>query len=145
MSGETTTIKIIVLIAGCVLADGITLPAQESEGPKPPTTPLAVVVDGVSEPVYRMGDGVKPPKVTYQPQPEYSEEGRQKHIAGHVVLAITVTSKGEVTQIRVVKSLGSGLDEKAVEAVRKWKFKPARKDGKPVSVSVAVDISFPLI
>lgn len=101
-----------------------------------------MTVGGSKETVYKVGYGVKPPIATYTPKAEYSEEARSKGVSGDVVLGLVVTSKGEVKNLHVTKSLGSGLDEKAIEAVRQWKFKPATKDGKPVSVMVAVDVAF---
>jgi len=60
------------------------------------------------------------------------------------MLSLVVTPEGNTTDIKVTTSLGSGLDEKAIEAVRQWKFEPATKDGKPVAVKVAVEVSFHL-
>jgi TonB family protein len=119
------------------------LPAQEKQE-TPSTRPhgLTVLVDGVREPVYKVGNGVKPPRMHFHPQPEYNEEARLAHVTGTVVLGIVVTSKGDVTLMRVLQSLGNGLDENAIEAVRTWKFKPATKDGKPVSTEVAVEVAF---
>jgi len=103
-----------------------------------------VMVNGLPEPVYHVGKGITPPRPTYSPQPEYSEEARRRKVQGTVVLAIVVTSAGDVAQIRVTHGRGYGLDEKAIEAVREWKFRPAMKDGAPVSVDVAVEVSFHL-
>jgi TonB family protein len=105
---------------------------------------LFVTVNGVREPVYRAGDAVKPPLVVSNPPPEYSEEARRDHVEGVVKLGMVVTSEGNVTLIHVLRSLGHGLDEKAIEAVRQWKFKPATKDGSPVSVVIAIETSFHL-
>jgi len=110
-----------------------------------PFTGMAVDVEGVHEPVYPVGGAITPPEPVYQPEPEFSEEARKKKVSGTVTLEFVVTSKGEVVDIRAMNSLGSGLDEKAIEAVRHWKFKPATKDGKPVSVLTAVEIDFSLV
>ena len=75
-------------------------------------------------------DGVSMPKCQHCPSPEYSEEARKKKFEGVVVLVVTVTIEGNTTNIVVGKSPGLGLTKKAVEAVRKWRFKPAMKDGK---------------
>lgn len=117
--------------------------AQETHAKAPPSGPT-VLVNGVSEPVYRVRDGVKPPRVIYSPGPEFSDEARLQKIEGTVTLDIVVTSAGKTALIRVLKTLGYGLDEKAIEAVRTWKFHPATKDGKPVSVNVAVQVEFRL-
>jgi TonB family protein len=103
-----------------------------------------VMVDGVAEPVYHRGRGITFPELIYTPEPDFSDEARKRHIEGMVVLSAIVTSKGETTDVRVLNGLGHGLDEKAVEAVRRWKFHPGSKDGKPVSVELKVEVSFRL-
>jgi TonB family protein len=101
-----------------------------------------VTVNGVEEPVYKVGKGITVPRTTYNPEPEFSEEARKKGIEGVVVLTMVVTSEGNTDQIKVTNGIGHGLDEKAVQAVSQWKFQPATKDGKPVSVEIAVEVSF---
>lgn len=103
-----------------------------------------VIVNGAEEPVYRVGKGITAPRVVYSPEPEYSNEARRQKVGGVVTLGVVVTSAGKVTDIRVLNGRGYGLDEKAVEAVRHWKFQPASKDGKPVSVEIALEIMFRL-
>ena len=121
------------------------LVAQEEPAKTPPAPPtLTVVVNGVSEPVYKVRDGVTPPHVIYSQYPEFSDEARKQKVQGVVTLGLVVTSAGKPTRIRVLQSRGYGLDEKAVEAVSQWKFKPATKDGKPVSVEIAVEVDFNL-
>src|SRR5208337_3859138 len=78
--------------------------------------------------VFRVGGGVSAPKEIYAPEPEYSEEARKVKHMGTVVLQLVVGSDGLPRDIRVVRTLGLGLDEKAIEAVRKWRFEPAKKD-----------------
>jgi len=95
-------------------------------------------------PVFKIGKGVTPPRVLYNRDPEFSEEARQEHFQGTCVLMIVVGEDGRPRNIRVTKPLGKGLDEKAIEAVRDWRFDPARKDGKPVPVEVAVEVDFHL-
>jgi len=85
---------------------------------------------------------ITPPEVLYQLDPEPSEEARRKVISGTVVVKLIVTPKGEASNVRVIKGLGNGLDEKAIEAVQTWKFKPATKDGEPVAVEIAVEFDF---
>jgi TonB family protein len=131
----------VILLLFCVAV----LVAQEEPAKTPPPPPtLTVVVNGVSEPVYKVRDGVKPPRATYSPDPEFSEEARRQKVQGAVLLDIIVTSAGKPERIKVVQGRGYGLDEKAVEAVSQWKFKPATKDGKPVSVEIAVEVDFNL-
>lgn len=116
-------------------------PGNGSEKSAPAQT---VLVKGVREPVYHVGKDVKPPRPDYNPAPELSEEARRDQVDGIVELVAVVTSRGNVTMIRVSKSLGHGLDEKAIEAVRQWKFKPATKDGVPVSAEIAIQTKFVL-
>jgi TonB family protein len=94
--------------------------------------------------VYSVGGGVSPPIPIYKPEPAYSEEARKAKYQGTVVLWIVVDAQGNVTDCRVVRPLGLGLDEKATETVRTWKFKPAMRNGVPVAVRVIVEVSFRL-
>ncbi len=94
--------------------------------------------------VYKIGNGVTPPRVIQQTDPEFSEKARKAHFQGACVLMMVVGEDGLPRNIRVTKPLGKGLDEKAVEAVRSWKFDPARKDGHPVAVEIAVEVDFHL-
>jgi len=94
--------------------------------------------------VFRVGGGVSPPKVIYQPDPEYSEEARKAKYQGTCVLWLVVGPDGKPREIRVQRTLGLGLDEKAIEAVKQWRFEPAMKDNKPVAVQINVEVSFRL-
>ena len=91
-----------------------------------------------------MGGGVSAPKAIFTPDPEYSEEARKAKYQGVVVLWLVIGADGHPQQIRVARPLGMGLDEKAIEAVRTWRFDPARKDGQPVAVQMNVEVSFRL-
>ncbi|MGD0010461.1 MAG: energy transducer TonB [Terriglobia bacterium] len=94
--------------------------------------------------IYSVGGGVSAPIPIYKPEPAYSEEARKAKYQGTVVLWIVVDAQGNVTDCRVVRPLGLGLDEKALETVRTWKFKPAMRNGSPVPVRVIVEVSFRL-
>jgi TonB family protein len=94
--------------------------------------------------IYSVGGGVSAPIPIYKPDPPYSEEARKAKYQGTVVLLIVVDDKGNVTDCRVVRPLGLGLDEKAEETVRTWKFKPALRNMAPVPVRVIVEVSFRL-
>jgi TonB family protein len=99
---------------------------------------------GIGGGVYRVGGGVTPPRVLYDPDPDYSEEARKAKFQGTVVLWVIVGPDGRPRDITVQRSLGMGLDEKAVEAVRNWKFEPAKKDGQAVAVQIAIEVNFRL-
>jgi protein TonB len=92
--------------------------------------------------VYRIGGGVSAPVLIYQPEPEFSEEARKAKVAGDVIVAIVVDAHGRAQRVHVVRGIGMGLDERAVEAVRQYRFKPAMKDGRPVDVEMNVDVNF---
>jgi TonB family protein len=94
--------------------------------------------------VFRVGGSVSPPRVTYGPDPEYSDEARKAKYQGVCVLWMIVGADGSPRDVRVARRLGRGLDEKAIEAVRKWRFEPALKDSKPVAVMINVEVSFRL-
>lgn len=93
---------------------------------------------------YKIGAGISPPAPIYKPEPNYSEEARKAKYEGTVVLAIVIDENGNVRQTHVVRSLGLGLDEKATEAVQKWKFRPGMKDGRPVPVQATIQVNFRL-
>lgn len=99
---------------------------------------------GIGGGVFRVGGGVSAPRVVYDPSPEYTEEARKAKYEGTVVLSIIVGLDGRPRDLRIVRSLGLGLDEKAMEAVRNWKFEPARKSGQAVAVQVNVEVEFRL-
>jgi TonB family protein len=99
---------------------------------------------GLGGGVYSVGGNVSAPIPIYKPEPAYSEEARKAKYQGTVVLWIVVDAQGNVADCRVVKPLGLGLDEKAVEGVKIWKFKPAMRNGTPVPVRVMVEVSFRL-
>src|SRR5580704_4546037 len=94
--------------------------------------------------VFRPGRGVTPPRPIFSPDPEFSEEARKAKYQGTCTLMIVVAADGRPTNIRVVNSLGMGLDEKAIETVKTWRFEPGLKDGHPVNVEMAVEVDFHL-
>ena len=100
---------------------------------------------GVGGGVFRVGGGVTAPSLLYKVEPEYSEEARKAKHQGTVMLYVQIDPSGHATNIKVVKSLGLGLDEKAIEAVQKWKFSPGKKDGKPVTVEATIEVNFRLL
>jgi TonB family protein len=101
-------------------------------------------VGGVGGGVYSAAGHLSEPVPIFKPDPVYSEVARKAKYQGTVVLWIVVDATGAVTDCRVVKPLGLGLDEKAVETVMTWKFKPAMRNGMPVPVRVMVEVPFRL-
>jgi protein TonB len=94
--------------------------------------------------VYWVGEGVSPPVPIHSPEPKYSKQARREKLQGVCVLWLVVGADGLPREIRVQRTLGLGLDEKAIEAVKQWKFKPAMKDGNPVAVRISVQVNFHL-
>ena len=96
---------------------------------------------------YRVGsDGIGEPVCIYCPQPPYTEEARKARYQGTVLLEITILPDGTPTDVRVVRSLGMGLDESAIRQVRQWRFKPVIGPGnKVVTVDLSVEINFRLL
>ncbi|HWR16307.1 MAG TPA: energy transducer TonB [Terriglobales bacterium] len=99
---------------------------------------------GIGGGVFRVGGGVSAPRALNTPDPDYSEEARKAKYQGTVVLWLIVDQNGRPRDVKVARSLGMGLDQKAIEAVRKWTFEPAMKDGKPVAVQINVEVNFRL-
>ena len=98
------------------------------------------------EPVYELKNarenGIQAPKPIYAPEAEYSDYARRKKISGVVLLSFVVAKDGTVHDPAVIKSLEQSLDKQALNAVKKWRFAPATKDGQPVAVRIQADISF---
>lgn len=95
--------------------------------------------------VYRVGGGISAPVPIYDPEPEFSDEARRAKYQGVVLVGLIVDAQGNPQNVKIVRALGMGLDEKALEAVRTYKFKPSLKDGKtPVPVYVTIEVNFHL-
>jgi protein TonB len=90
----------------------------------------------------RIGGGVSAPQVIYQVEPEFSEEARKAKVAGNVLVNLWVDTNGNPSHVRVIRGVGMGLDEKAIEAVRQYKFRPAMENGKPVLVELNIEVNF---
>ena len=129
----------LVLFAVFFLFGSLGATAQQPASDTPPGS------DTPKEEIPRAGlDGVTMPKCLHCPKPNYTQEARNKKCEGVVVLIVVVTREGMPADIEVKKSLGLGLDENATEAVRQWTFKPAKKDGRPVTSRVPIEITFRL-
>lgn len=95
--------------------------------------------------VYQIGGGVSAPVAIFTPEAEFSDEARRAKYQGVCLISLIVDAQGNPQQPRVIRALGMGLDEKALEAVRKYKFKPAMKDGRtPVPVRITIEVNFRL-
>jgi periplasmic protein TonB len=90
----------------------------------------------------RIGGGVSAPVLVFSVEPEFSEQARKAKVSGNVLVNIWVDEKGNPSHVRVLRGIGLGLDERAVEAVKQYKFKPALENGRPVMVELNVDVTF---
>ena len=94
-----------------------------------------------SEPVYALGEGITPPRLIRQVNPEYSVK-KGVGVKGSVAIAVVINSKGIPENPKVVQGLDPDVDKSAIEAIKQWRFSPAQKDKKPVAVKVTVEVQF---
>jgi periplasmic protein TonB len=99
---------------------------------------------GIGGGVYKVGGGISAPRPIETPDPQYTEEARRAKVEGTCILGLIVDAEGHPRDIRVIRGLGYGLDQKALETVKQWRFDPAKKDGQPVNVQVSIEVGFHL-
>jgi len=92
--------------------------------------------------LHKIGGAVSAPVLIYSVEPQFSEEARRIKFGGGVLVNLWVDTNGLPTHVRVIRGVGHGLDEKAVEAVSQYRFRPAMLDGKPVLVELNVEVNF---
>jgi protein TonB len=115
----------------------------DSAGGRPGIGPEGSGPPGINS--SRRGRKISPPVLIFQVEPEFSEEARKAKYQGTVVLGIEVDTSGHARNLRVLRGMGLGLDEKAIEAVSKWLFRPGAEDGRPVVTSATVEVNFRLL
>jgi TonB family protein len=120
---------------------------QEPSNTAPGTSPAAVSTATATVPdkIMHIGGNVKAPVVLSIATPTFTQEAKKAKFSGTVTLYLLVEKDGTPSHIRVVKGVGMGLDEKAVEAVRQYKFKPATFMGRPVTVDLYVEVNFQIV
>ncbi len=94
---------------------------------------------------YRIGGDVSAPQVLSKVEPEYSEDARKAKYSGSVLLSLVIDANGMPKDIKVIRPLGLGLDEKAIEAVSHWRFRPGMKGGRPVATQANIEVNFRLL
>jgi TonB family protein len=99
---------------------------------------------GCCDGVYQVGGGVTSPTVVSRVEPEYSEDARKARYQGTVLLEAIIRKDGRIDTIRLLRSLGFGLDQNAIDALKQWRFRPGMKNGKPVDVTINIAVSFNL-
>lgn|SRR6185312_2727195 len=125
-----------------IIAGSLTTCAQTTVPPAATTGDTQSQPAAVPSGPTHVGSPVLPPKIRHSANPKYTDEARREKISGNVQIYLWVDEKGNPSHIKVIKSLGHGLDESAVDAVRKYKFKPATRDGVPVKVDLYIDVNF---
>ena len=128
------TRRIISAGVFAVLLSAASVACSQTPSDPPATPPDAVVV--------HPGGDVKPPVMLHAPTPEYSEEARERRVNGTVLVYLEVDTNGNPMHVRVLRGVGWGLDEEAIQAVRKYRFKPATRNGVPVAVAMNVVVNF---
>jgi TonB family protein len=99
---------------------------------------------GIGGGIFRVGGGVSAPTIVFRVEPTYSEEARKAKYQGVVVLSAIVRKDGSIEILKVVRGLGLGLDENAIQALRQWKFRPGMRNGIPVDVALNIEVNFSL-
>jgi len=89
--------------------------------------------------------GVTKPSLIYEPMPEFSDEARKAKFQGVVTVSLIVDAQGRTQSVHLARGVGMGLDEKAIEAVQQYRFKPAKQNGKPVAVYLNVEVHFDIL
>jgi TonB family protein len=120
---------------------------QSTELPAPPPPRPTLRHDAnpqTDADAYQVGPAISQPAVLFKADPAYTPEALAAKLSGAVVLAIIVGADGKAHNVRVLRGLGMGLDEKAVEAVEQWHFRPGMKDGQAVNVRAQIEVNFRL-
>jgi TonB family protein len=131
-----------------VIPDGFSVQDDRRPNVGAPNSPLSNTSMGIGSGtgtnpgVRRVGGAVSAPVLVHSVNPAYSEEARAARFGGTVTVNFRVDEQGNTTHVRVLRGVGMGLDEKAVEAVKQYKFKPAMEDGKPVEVELNAEVKF---
>ena len=143
---STCCVILLALAANAQEKSSTTEPSTATHGDDRSSTPGDTywLRSRSGDPVYKVGKGVAPPRLIKSPDPKYTEAARETKIEGRVVLWLIVNTQGMAEGIRIQKSLDPGLDQSAAEAVSRWKFAPATKDGRPVAVMINVEVNFKL-
>jgi TonB family protein len=103
-----------------------------------PQIPLKALLQGAQ------AGHVVPPRILYQKEPDFTEVARRAEYQGRMTLSTVIDTQGHPTQFKILRPLGMGLDDQAVDCVRGWRFAPANRDGQPVAVTVEIEINFRL-
>ncbi len=130
----------LTLVSICLLLASIRAQSPERQGhQEADAAELAKICSAENPPPC-----ATPPRAISSPSAQFSESGRGKEFTGICILSVNVEPDGHTSHIRVLRSVGKDLDQKAINAVKGWKFEPAKIDKKSVAVQIAVQVSFHL-
>lgn len=119
------------------------VPFAAAQQPTPPSD--ATAPTQANDPIYKIGDNISAPQIIHSIEAQFTTEARRAKYQGVCLIGLIVNAQGNPVNVHVVRPLGMGLDQKAIEAVRKYKFRPAMKDGKtPVPVMITIEVGFRL-
>jgi bla regulator protein blaR1 len=130
------------IITGLIQAPVATAQANRHSAPTTIQSDSSTFAD--AQQIYHIGGDVTAPELVFAPDPEFTEKARRAKYQGACVITTVIDAQGNPTQVLVVRHLGMGLDKKAVEAVKQYKFKPAMRLGNPVAVKVNIEVNFRL-
>lgn len=122
------------------LRPALLLAAFLSQTTPPPSAPAPS--DAAVEKAQIANGSLHPPVLVSQVNPDYSEQARKKKIRGDVQMSLIIDTAGVPQDVTVIHGLGGGLDEKAVEAVKQYRFRPATRDGHPVPMKLHINVNF---
>jgi TonB family protein len=132
-----------VVAARSVGPEALAIAAELSPAEFP--VPTSASAGSASTGAYKIGPGISPPRVLRKLEPRYSEEARRSWLSGTVILFCVISADGKARDLRVIRSLGLGLDEQAIQSVEQWLFQPGTKEGQPVNVQVSIEVNFRLL
>jgi TonB family protein len=125
------------------LLPSIVMPSSGDDKSVPPKYAVVVTLSVGPRQTPRLAVGEGYPSLVSKVDPEYTEQARRSGLSGTVLLRTVIDENGAPTQVAVIRGLGSGLDEKAIECVKQWRFHPAvTKDGRPIPVEVSLEVNF---
>ena len=133
----------VVLVAACVTSRAQSSQRQADASATVLTNTADVYLDDPKFAGFgRLTKGMRPPKATHAPDPKFPELPPDSEQRGLVVMVVGINAKGRVEPVHVVRSTAQVFEQSAVETVKKWRFRPAQKDGKPIPVQVTVEMKF---
>ena len=135
--------KIALGFASALLLLG-SVAAQQSAPCQPQRPTATTPFDACKYWPLALGPGVHAPRPLSAPDPEYSEAARKAKLNGSVVLAVAVSEKGHVDDVKVVRSSNQVFEPNAIDAAKQWVFSPATKDGKPIAAQENIEMNFRL-